>query len=141
MLAAIGVIASLVYLAVQGRQSSVLIKASMNHSLASQTQITSPSWAGHASAVMRFLEQDNHSPADVFVVQQLIQANFRSYENYLYQCKVGLFDEIEWVGIQRTMYRQLSNPQVSSEWESSRSEFSDDLRTLIDVRLAQTGDS
>ena len=116
MLAAIGVIVSPIYLDIQVWHNSALTTASIKHSLASQTQITSQSWAGHASAVMRFLDQDDHLPADEFVVQQLIPANVRSYENYPYQYKVGLFDEIEWVGIQRTMYRQLSYPQVSSWW-------------------------
>ena len=141
LLAAIGVIVSLIYLAVQIRQNSILTKASIKHSLASQTQISSQSWAEHAEAVMRVVEKNNPSTSDEFVTQQLLQANFRSYENYLYQYKIGLFDESEWIGIKQTMYRQLSYPQVASWWMSSKSEFSDDLCELLDEHCGQSEDS
>ena len=131
VIGALAVVISLVYLAMQIRQNAKMTKASIKHNLSSQSQVSSQAWALHAESVMRVVEDNNPSSADWFCARQLTQANFRSYENYLYQYDLGLLEDSEWEGIKSTMRKQLAVPATREWWNGAESEFSDQLVNLV----------
>ncbi len=58
---------------------------------------------------MRVRAEDEASGADKFAVRMMHQSAFRGFENYVYQHKLGLLDESEWIGIRNLITDRLQN--------------------------------
>ena len=120
---AAGVLASLVYLAVQIRQNTLLMRGTIRQQLTAASQQNMYHWAECTDLVAKLrngaeLEMEEH-----LRLTQMCRATFRGWANYSYQHRIGLLDSSEWDGMAVTIRMFLSAPWTMKEWETMREEF------------------
>ncbi len=139
MLANVGVLAGIVFLALEIRQNSYAVQAQ------SRAQIASDA----ADHLMRIAENpqiteiyiranDGEELSEVEQWQLLywLQSRVRRWENIHYQYRQGLYSEEDYVG-NRTAWRgALSSQSARQHWEQNRDSFSPEFAAEIDRLLA-----
>ena len=131
VLGALGVFASLVYLAMQIRQNTRMMKATVRQQLATASQAVTFEIGRNADVMARALGGDL-SEEDSFRLASLTRATLRGYENYAYQREHGLFDASEWSGIRENMRSLMALPEFRAEWIRTRAEYSPRLQPVLD---------
>ena len=126
LIAAIGVIASLIYLAVQIRQNTRSVRAATHHSSARAATETQNVFAQsndvarifHAGS--RELEELTEDERQRF--HAMLLSIFLWYEDAFFQYQRSMIDREVWEGRQRSLLGQLKLPGIASWW-ARRSEF------------------
>jgi hypothetical protein len=141
LLGAIGVIASLVFLAMQLRQNTHALRAGAyqqyEQNVYSRTRdsIAIPGM----DRVMRLglvdFEQLDEDDKFRFGVQ--LNYGFRSFDNAYYQYRAGLLDEDRWQISARTLVSFLQNPGVAHWWRSTPSTLSPEFIALVEEILGE----
>jgi hypothetical protein len=151
LLGAIGVIASLVYLATQIRhsreqmiQNTRAMRASayqqFEHSLSERamSQVTVPGLARIVLLGMSDLEQLNEEEMRQFAAWEY--ANMRGFDNAYYQFQLGMFDEDRWQMSIAELKWNLQQPGVVSIWDEMRKTLSSEFVALVDEILGEEPD-
>ena len=74
----------------------------------------------------------------VYLRPRLIEVSYlnrqalRGYENYVYQRKLGLFDDTEWEGVYATIEDHFSVAETQEDWRAYRHQYSAALRKHLD---------
>jgi hypothetical protein len=147
LLGAIGVIASLVYLAGQIRhsrnqmeQNTRATQASayqqFEHSLSERamTQVVVPGLARIVLLGMSDLEQLNEEEMRQFSTWEYNQ--MRGFDNAYYQYQLGMFDEGRWLMSLGELKWNMDQPGVVAMWDELRKTLSAEFVTLVDGILA-----
>jgi hypothetical protein len=139
----IGVILSILVLALQVSRTEDVMKAQTRSTLASQ------------SATLLFGEADNAELANIvrrsyggegltaderFRLDRLLQAYFRHWESTHYQYRAGLFDEEEYTRLREAWRVRLARPGVADFWCGGRIAYSVAFSTAIDNLLERKCD-
>ena len=145
-LGAVGVIASLVYLAGQIRQSRAQMEQNTRALQAGayqqfeqgvyarmETTLTNPD-VGRLSGVADF---DELNPDDKRRFALWSLANMRAYENAHYQYRMGLIDADRWAVSRRDLERTLLNPALVQWWRSEPSTLSPEFVALVEEILGE----
>ena len=134
---AVAVVVTLGYLAVQIRQNTLMMKATIRQDLCAAAQEGIHKWAENSEVMVKKLGDGDLDPAESFRASQMVRAMFRGYENYVYQLGLGLFEASEWEGIRETFRATLSSASVQRQWRRTRSEYSQALQDVVDRLLAE----
>ena len=129
---ALAVFLTLLYLAVQLRQNSLIAKATIreNRTDSSQTIILA---LKNETELLSKTEPLNEEEALRFNL--LMRAMFRDAEAYSYQNRLGLLDESEWNAMRNTWRDMFSSQRVREYWEVLKAQYSillhEDLRDIL----------
>jgi hypothetical protein len=132
---AIGVIATLLYLSIQIRQNSRMMKANAKQSISDASQQLIYQMADEAEIMEKLLFNDdaNLTPVERRKAWFLFRAMLRGYESQIYQHEVGLLDDAEWAYLKRVILETTSYPGFDSLWPELSGTVSDPLREIIDM--------
>ena len=139
-LGALGVMATLVYVAAQIRQSERTARASLRHSnMMHGLQVNLASGHPETAPVMLKGTMDFSSLTPIERVQfmQHLRAGFAWYEEVLYQSRTGGVEPGYWTERAQTTLRSLLQlPGVVEWWRSDQSWFTEEFRNEVDRLLA-----
>lgn len=141
-LANLGVIAGIVFLAVQINQSNRLARAQMRNDISQS--LADAVFANSAAEVVEFqlkVEEgpDNASRSERRRYARIVNSMFRRFENTHYQYRIGLFDDTEFE-VERAAWREYLNSSVVQQiWCVNRHLYSAEFRADFDSLLEQPG--
>lgn len=137
ILGGIGVIASLIYLAIQIRNNARAVRAATYHQV-SNTFISN--WAGLAgdaetlSVMLRggkdFASLTGHVEQSRYYLNSM--ATMRRFENAWFQYKVGVLKETDWQAIAYDMDSLFAYPGIRFAWEGIKNRSSVEFRSYVD---------
>jgi hypothetical protein len=139
VLGALAVLASLIYLATQIRQSTQMMKSSIRQQLTTSTQNVVFKMMDNAETLAKMQEKETLTPGEQVRMSLLLRAAFRGFEDAAYQYHHGLLDVSEWSGRLANMRSSLSIPAAREQWLATRSEYSENLQRTLDP-LASAAD-
>ena len=136
-ISSIGVVVSLIYLAVQIRKNTETERTSTYQSVVSDFGSLNRTMAGNAElsflyvkAMENFGELDSVEKARV---SQLFFATFHYFENMFYQHKKGYLEEDVWRGWKRLMLTYYVRPGFQTWWSIRRDVFSESFGEFLDT--------
>jgi hypothetical protein len=131
---AIGVIVTLLYLSIQIRQNSKMMKANTKQSIsdASQQLIYQMSSEAEVMEKSYFNDDENLTPVEHRKAWFLCRAMLRGFESQIYQHGVGLLDDAEWANLKRVILETTRYPGFISLWPELAESVSDPLRNIIE---------
>jgi hypothetical protein len=136
LVAAIGVIASLIYLAVQIRQNTRSVRAATHHSSARAATETQNIFAQSNDLARIFrigsreteeLTEDERQRLD-----SMLMSIFMWYEDTFFQYQQSMIDREVWEGRQRALLSQLKRPGIASWWARRSGFFADSFVSYVD---------
>lgn len=137
---AVGVVVSLVYLALQLRQNTRSVRAaSFNEMIQNSIRLLEHSFRD--SEFARFLARAENDPDGLEEAERLrwdayMTAVFRHYGNLVYQQRVGALDDQMWESYQRDLKEHLRSPAFAAWFRKHQVVFSeslvDEVRDLVD---------
>jgi hypothetical protein len=136
---ALGVVASLVYLAQQMRQNTTSVRAASFNSMI-QNSIRLLEHAFRDSEFADFLHRAETDPESLTRGERVrwdsyMTAAFRHFGNLVYQYRVGALEEQMWKSYQRTLRDHLETPAWERWFEQHRFLFSTSLGDEVDRQL------
>ena len=139
LVASLGVIVSIVYLAVQVRQAARVNSANARHAISQFALDFTMFKAEHADRLERVLESAELGPGD---------ATFRWWnhmmvvlhaETYFHHYELGLMPKKHWAGYVRYVRGYLSTPGMTEFWQDVGAAFSRDFADWIDGLMVEVG--
>jgi len=134
ILANVGVIAGIVFLAVELDQNSDQMTAQTRNNVA-QSVIDNIQMGMDPRLVAATLKLQRGEPLtgeEAFLMDQLANATLRLWENTFYQYRVGLFDEEE-IQADMVVWRQsMEEYAFADHWRDRRMTYSQQFREVID---------
>ncbi|MEM7099014.1 MAG: hypothetical protein AAF541_12205 [Pseudomonadota bacterium] len=140
VLGAVGVIVTLVYLALQIRQNSLTTRAEIRQSLAEQqiqfinSRATDPFLRG---AIDKVYSGDPLTGEEAFGVHSHCLAHVRLFENYFAQYKLGSMEVGDWAAMRKLISRHLSLDPYRNAFESVRTTCNADFVHEVDQILEE----
>ena len=139
MLANVGVLAGIVFLALEIRQNSNVVQAQSRAQIASDAadhlmrraenpQLTEISIRANRGGELTEVEQSQLGTS--------LQSRVRRWENIHYQYRQGLYSEEEYVGNRNAWRGLLSNPSARQHWERNRDSLSPEFAAELDLLLS-----
>lgn len=133
---AVGVIATLGYLAVQIRQNTSSLRASTFHDTIRDLTACSELLASDADLTRIYHE----GLRDFESLEPIEKQRFGAYllvlcrrtENMVYQTQYGALDSASWEGLRHTMRSALSQPGAAAWWARSRLHFNSGFREYVE---------
>jgi len=130
IIAAVAVIASLVYLAVQLKQNTQAIRLNTGHNASEQLielyavfGVGEPERA--ALALKGMQSPETLEPTEKMAFMGMLHSFFRGYENLYYQHAGGALDARVWKGAFRSMIDMTKQPGMTVYWEARKHWYSD----------------
>lgn len=139
----VGVILSILFLALQISRTEDVMKAQTRSALSSRSIELLTGEAANAelaNIVRRSYDQEELSADERFRLDRLLQAYFRGWEDVQYQYRAGLFDEDEYRGLREAWRLRLARPGVADFWCSGRGNYSAAFVSAIDELLERECD-
>ena len=112
LLGAAGVIATLLYLAKQIGQNSMMMRATIKQEQASAVQQAISLWVDHPDLWMKIVNNQELTEQEDVQAGWLLRAGFRGFESHSHQAELGLLDEKEWAAIKSTIQSFCQYPKV-----------------------------
>jgi hypothetical protein len=146
-LGAAGVIATLVYLASQIRQNSLMMKAQIRDSIADKqiSYFQAPLLNEPLLETYRkvFLDEEIEHGPDRFRLVLYVQSLFREWENAHYQNKIGLYDDDEFQARTNVWKNVMTQKAFQEVWLQNSENYSPDFRNIMDsyVGLGEGSDT
>jgi hypothetical protein len=135
-LGAIGVIVSVLYLAIQIRQNTRSVRSSAYQSVVSSSVQMAAAYANDESLAELWpkgaREYSTLSEPERFRFGLFAYSVFRSYENLFFQYKQGAVEPDLWQGFRNMLVRDLKTPGLVTWWESQRNIFSSAFQRYVD---------
>lgn len=139
LVGAIGVIVSLVYLAIQIRQNTRSVRAAsfqeavrdiiaITDTLAMDPELSRIYWKGLAD--FESLDADERRRFSSYFVSM-----FRRLENIVYQTRHGALEAGSWVGVRMTAMSLFARPGTRTWWAQAEEFFSEDFRAYVEREL------
>ena len=137
---ALGVIASLVYLALQIRQNTRSTRTAMYQATTRDMFEAADLMARDADLNSIWFEGirdfDSLSREKKRRFASYMFSLLRRYDNAHHQTNAGMIDGDWWAGISETLEYTISNPGVQSWWKEGRALFRPDFREFIDQMIS-----
>jgi hypothetical protein len=135
-LGAIGVIASLFYVASQIRRNSTALEAATNQAVSDSTQqrLLVPAQNPELATALAKVREDMNelSPAERVQLAFFTRATFRGVQNAFFQHRQGLMSEIGWRDYEAIVRMNLTRPDVPEWWLRERNGYDDEFVSYVD---------
>lgn len=141
LLGAIGVIATLVYLSIQIRNSTNVDRANIRANLTEGTQKALELAIANSELLIKTGSAEPLLPEERLRLTMCNRFLFRSYENYAYQYSLGLFEESEWEGVIKAIEGTLREPYAQEDWRAYRMQFSKAVQAIVDPLVPDVTDT
>jgi hypothetical protein len=143
LIAAIAVVISLIYLAIQVRQSNRVNSASARHAISQFALDFSVFKAEHADRLAKVTSAKDLSPGDLEFRSWNHMMVFLHAETYFHHYELKLMPAKHWSGYVKYVQGYLDTPGVREFWDDVGPAFSVDFSKWIDGLLAErvTGDA
>jgi len=132
----VGVVASLLYLAVQTRQNTRAVRVASFHQVADSFSELSLAVFQDPSLVSLITrsrsEPDSLTPEDTARFGFFLLTLFRRAESMFFHCEQGALQRESWVGIHRTLEVMLTHPMADQWWSESADRFNPTFRAYIE---------
>ena len=142
LLGAIGVIASLFYVASQIRRNSLALEAATNQAVSDSTQLRllAPAQNPALAVALAKARSDYEalSPAEHVQLVFFSRATFRGIQNAFFQHRQGLLPEIAWRDYEAIIRMNLKRPDVPQWWPTERASFDEEFAEYVDQLLAES---
>ncbi len=140
IVANVGVIAGIVFLAVEVGQNTEMMRSQTRDSI-TEKQMAFSAWVIGSPELAAALTKnlDDLSPSELAMINYHWAGSFRAWENSHYQYRRGLFEEEEFEPRRNTWRRGLRNPNVQAMWERRRDGYSPAFRAEIDEIIRGLG--
>ena len=139
LLGAIGVIATLIYLASQIRQNTKSIQAAaFQETMRDMTSLADMGAQNPELVSAYFAGLDDLESLDREVRQRFgsfMLAFFRRVENLVYQTEQGMLDPESWEGLREALRRIFSHPGAVDWWRQSSHAFNRPLQDFVEREL------
>ena len=132
LLGAAAVLVTLVYLSIQIRQNSKMMKANSKQSISEATQQVMFKMLDEADIMHKVLNGGEFDGTDQTKAWLIVRAMFRGYEAQIYQYEVGLLEEAEWAALKRVILETTCYPGVIKMWPTLSESVSPALRKIVD---------
>ena len=134
LVANVGVVLGLVFLVIELRQNTTMMKATLRQEWANGSMSQLTQFAEQADVMAKVLspEPDWASHEEAVAADMLMTSVFRGWENQAWMHKEGLMDSSEWVGLVEDMRHRGSFPYPVEQWHQTRLRFSVHLRATLD---------
>jgi hypothetical protein len=140
LLGAIGVIASLFYLASQIRRNSESVEAATARALTDATQMRLLAAAQNSTLAVAFVKEkrgEELSEAEQSQLAFLTRATIRGIQNTFVQRRRGMVSADMWRGYENLLRQQLRLSVVRDWWADEGETFESDFRELVERLLDQ----
>lgn len=137
IVAAVGVVASVIYFAIQLRQNTRAIRAQAYQSMIATTLNLSQNLFADEEFARFFVEVGQGGPRDEVEKLRwhtLMISMLRHFDNLLYQAKIGTLAPELWVGYDRVLASWLHVPALLEWYDAHPDWFSKDLGAWINAR-------
>lgn len=138
---AIGVIASLFYVASQIRRNSTALEAATNQAVSDSTQqrLLVPAQNPELARALAKVREDMNelSPAERVQLAFFTRATFRGVQNAFFQHRQGLMSEIGWRDYEAIVRMNLTRPDVPEWWLRERNSYDDEFVSYVDRLLTE----
>ena len=139
---AAGVIASLIYLAIQIRHSTRVARAATRQAIAESTQKLGDDLINNADMAELFVKHlggGELSPAENLRLQSRCYRDFQHWENIHYQFNEGLVSRDQWMGFRKNLVTLLEIDAYREFWQHEASHYSAKFRAEIESILDKPG--
>ena len=136
VIGAFAVVITLLYLSVQIRQNTKMMKATSKQQISDATQQITGKMLDEPEVATKLLFSGEelvgleHTKAWL-----LLRAVIRGYENQIFQYQVGMLDEAEWLDLERVIEQSARMPGFAALWPELSDSASASLREIIDKAL------
>ena len=144
VVSAIGVIFTLVYLAIQIRQNSAVVRSATRQAISTNQAEIGFRLAENPELLALALQLTSipdSVPEDQVRAQFFLRGLMRTYENQYHQYQDGTFDESVWYGYLNSMSQTFAGPVTREFWAGYRVLYSADFAAFIDSRFFDSGES
>jgi hypothetical protein len=134
----LAVVAGIVFLAVELRQNSTMMRAQVRNEI-TQNVFNATDRTLHPDVIaarMRILNGEEPLPRDAYVLNAVTRGVFRILENTDYQYRLGLFDESENQANLVFVEAYVRDSSRVEWWRQNREQFSESFRGIIDSLIA-----
>jgi len=138
---ALGVILSVLYLAIQIRKDARARVADTSHSIAaragavqqilSENRELAAAWRTALTGNLESLKDADRTQFEAF-----LSVITRSYEDAFYQFREGLIEERVWLAYARSIPDVVRAPGYMAWWQTRKHWFSDDFQAFVDRAMA-----
>jgi hypothetical protein len=142
--AAVGVIVSLIYLAVQIQRNTASVRTSTQQQLATVFSTLNMTMGSSPDAARVYLQglqdSDELDDDEIDRFTLMFQSAIRLYENAFYQRQAGALDDQAWFGWVQSMKLALGSPGSRAWWKQRRFLFHDEFCRFVEENI-QTDDA
>ena len=142
LLGAIGVIASLFYVASQIRRNSTALESATNQAVADSTQqrllVAAESAPLAAALAKSYGNSDDLSPGERVQVTMFVRATFRGIQNAFFQHSQGLMTERAWRDYEVVIIMNFGRPFFRGWWRVERNSFDEGFVEYVDRLFADS---
>ena len=135
-LGSIGVIGSLVYLAMQIRQNTRSVRSSAYQAAVASTVDVAARFASSNTLSETFSkgfrDYETLNGAERYRFGAYAYGMFRSYENIFYQHAQGAIEENLWLGFHNMLQRDIKVTGLAAWWDSQRNIFSPEFQRYVE---------
>ncbi|MGR8950428.1 MAG: hypothetical protein ACU84Q_20485 [Gammaproteobacteria bacterium] len=132
---AIGVIITLIYLAIQIKQSTRMMRVSAKQEQTTVGQNFIFQFAEHPEIWRKLQTNETLTELEESILEILIRGGSRGWESFCYMNDAGLFEEEEWGALKRSLQKFVSHPHIRKIYEDIRPELSTRLCGVLDPVL------
>lgn len=130
---ALAVLVSLIYLAVQIRQNTKMMRSSAKQQLTAGTQNLIYKAIDNSDAWVKLTNGEHAStPEEDARMSLLVRAMLRGFEAQVYQHQAGLLEEDEWQALRAAIVGICALPGVARYWEELKPHMSERLRLIVE---------
>lgn len=131
----IGVVATLVYLALQMRQNTRATLSQIREYRSAASQANFHQASNMADLVVKSMAGESLSDAEHMRLRFMANAAMRGYEAYTNQRRDGFLGDDEWEAIQNTMRGHFRAPYMDESWRASQLNYSLAFRTMVNGEI------
>jgi hypothetical protein len=133
LVSAFAVLATLLYLSIQIRQNSKMMKANSKQSISDATQQMIYKMLDEPEVAHKMLNGGGDLDGIEFTKAYLLtRAMFRGYEAQIYQHEVGLLDEKEWHELKKVIEETSNFPGFHQLWPELANSVSPSLKAIVE---------
>jgi len=132
ILGAIGVIATLLYLAKQIGQNSLMMRATIKQESTGAVQQVIYQWVEHPDLWIALIKDEELTEEKETQLELILRAGLRGFEAHCHQAELGLLDEKEWAALKATIQHVHSYPKAQKHYLLLRPQLSERLQAVVD---------
>lgn len=136
LIAAIAVVVSLIYVALQVRQNTYAVRLNTNHQVAEELTNLYDRW-NNDGVMSDIFFRGLAAPEDLAGIEKfrfytMMHNYFRTYENAYYQQIQGAFDPLQWTGVNQMLCDTAKLPGLNTYWQDRKYWYSVDFQKHFD---------